>query len=140
MADYHPNADSRRNDLVDDVADRFDSQLLGDIVRDKLHYGENSILWLADAIETCYGLEEDSRLLSEEAQQAAFSAAEELREAEEAEVEARVMATLKVVVDDREEIEGFHGDHIEAVDEAERIVEAGELPEVDQGEEVFPDA
>lgn len=139
MTDTHPRADGRRGTLVDEVASRFDSQLLGDIIRDKLQYGDNSILQMVDVTERCYALEEGDILESEAAQKAAFRAAEELYEAESQEVEARVMVTLQAVVDDREEIEGFHGDDVAAVDEAEQILEQGELPPAD-GQEVSADA
>jgi len=132
MPQYHPKADKRRRGAVDRAVDGLESDLLADIVRDKLYFRDGAIVRLADAMERCYTLSEgDGEVILSEMDAACFDAAETIREQLDAEVRAHVRTALDDVVADRAEIIDHHGaDGRAAVDEAKRLRNSGTLLEV----------
>lgn len=132
MANFHPKADKRRRQAIDRVADRFDSDLLGDIVRDKLYYDDGPVLRLASVMERAYNLSEAGDVESEAAEGGAFDAGNAIYEVLDEEAEAQAVAALEDVAADRADIVEHHGaDGRRAVHEASKCHRLGEIPEVD---------
>jgi len=130
MASFHPKADRRRREAFDRVADRFDSDLLGDIVRDRLYYDDGPVLRLASVMERAYNLSEAGDVETDAAQKGAFGAGQEIYDVLDAEAEAQVVARLEDVVSDRSDIIEHHGaDGRRAVHEASKCHRLGEVPE-----------
>jgi len=135
MADFHPRADKVRRNRVNDAADRFESSLLGDMIRDRLLYGDGPLVQLASAMEECYSLEEHDVPLTDEMQSACFSAAQEIYEALDTELERQVLQALGDIVDDADEIIDHHEeDGQAAVAEARHYVAIAGLPAEDDVE------
>ncbi|MFC6973664.1 hypothetical protein ACFQL1_01630 [Halomicroarcula sp. GCM10025709] len=129
MNGEHPKADTRRREAIDRVADRFESQLLGDIVRDRCYYDDGPVLRLANVMERAYSLADAGDVETEAASKGAFGAAEEIRDVIDAEAEAQVLARLDDVVADQDDIIDHHGpDGLRAVNEANKCQELGEIP------------
>jgi len=135
MTQFHPRANKQRRNLVNDAADRFASDLLGDMIRDRLHYDDGPLVQLCSAMEECYGLEEHSVPATDEMQSACFSAAEEIHEALDTELERQVLQTLGDIVDDANEIIDHHDeDGQAAVAEARHYVAVAGLPAEDEAD------
>lgn len=129
MNGEHPKADTRRRDAINRVADRFESQLLGDIICDRLYYDDGPLVRLANVMERAYTLADAGDVQSEIAADGAFGAAEEIHDVIDAEAEAQVLAALEDVVADRADIIDHHGaDGRRAVDEASKCQRLGEIP------------
>ncbi|MFC6975836.1 hypothetical protein ACFQL1_15990 [Halomicroarcula sp. GCM10025709] len=129
MNGEHPMADTRRREAIDRVADRFESQLLGDIIRDQLYYDDGPVLRLANVMERAYSLADAGDVESEAAKDGAFAAGEEIHDVLDAEAKAQVLARLDDVVADRVDIIDHHGaDGRRAVDEASKCQRLGEIP------------
>jgi len=135
MPNFHPRADKVRRSRVNDAAGRFESSLLGDMIRDRLLYDDGPLVQLASAMEECYGLEEHDVPLTGEMQSACFAAAEEIHDALEAEVERQVLHVLDDIVDDSGEVIDHHGDDGQAaVAEARHYIAIAGLPSKDDAD------
>lgn len=130
MRHTHPKADRRRRDAINQAVSGFESEYLKDVVTDRLHYGTNPVLEIADAMERAYDVGEGKVAEDTDAQRKALSAAHDLDDALDLEAAAAVFDVVEQVAADEIPLENYPDETGgPAMKEAVRIVENGSLPD-----------